>query len=751
MATMKLRTKSSNSARSSQPASDADRTADRSDEAARAGVTAPRLARPARPANRRGSPEAIEKRRVARVFNDILGGRGASSAKLDGRTEKRRQRLLKELEAGKARGSRELKPLDVLQRVQELMDLGEPLGSIRKVTKIGRARSLRRRSSASWSASTARTASVPRSTASWASAKRSCVRPVSCTQRKPRARPERPGQRGPAASAARAQKSDPPQAVPSARVFCYQDAWPSDAQHVNPGGLSPLSRASACSSRTSPSTPRRSRSPVPRPRDRLRRSRQHRRRPETRRLSTRTPPFRRTTRTSRGAPRSCSPSARARSRSASSRITSQAFPPTSSPRSARRVKRSRARTSIRSSRAISILAAGAEQRGLDKELPTSQLLTRALSSATLRKTRSAYPSAAAIPMDDVRRYYDENRSRFDTPERLNLWRILCKTREEASTVLDAARREPTMQSTTNWRATTASTKRPTCAAATSVSSVRTASAKEAGVKVDPAHREGCSDGERRRVRPAARRGRFVVRGGVATRHGPANKRSVEDSAAQIRAALFRERIEDEREEAHRRAPREEREGGQRGPPRDHRDSIRSTRAWSLRGTRRARCLVRRRRRLLLLRRCRSAAILSAASAAARSATRFDRPSPTPSTSSPNMTSTSKVGSCCGPRMPSHAVRGRGEPARLDVLLEEALRVARAELRRLLHRIANDVRDELARAFEPVGLVHARDQRLDGVGEHVRLLALGPGARALARARAHRRCLRHAPTARAPRR
>jgi hypothetical protein len=86
--------------------------------------------------NRRGSPEAIEKRRVARVFNDILGGRGAAAQRLDGRTEKRRQRLLRELEAGKARGSRELKPLDVLQRVQELMDLGEPLASIRKVAKV---------------------------------------------------------------------------------------------------------------------------------------------------------------------------------------------------------------------------------------------------------------------------------------------------------------------------------------------------------------------------------------------------------------------------------------------------------------------------------------------------------------------------------------------------------------------------------------------------------------------------------------
>ncbi len=115
MAALKARAKPAKTARSPQPAPDGAR---------------------ARPPNRRGSPEAIEKRRVARVFNDILGGRGASSHKLDGRTEKRRQRLLKELEDGKARGSRELKPLDVLQHVQELMDLGEPLSAIRKIAKV---------------------------------------------------------------------------------------------------------------------------------------------------------------------------------------------------------------------------------------------------------------------------------------------------------------------------------------------------------------------------------------------------------------------------------------------------------------------------------------------------------------------------------------------------------------------------------------------------------------------------------------
>jgi hypothetical protein len=89
-----------------------------------------------RAANRRGSPEAIEKRRAARAFNDVLGGGAGGGQKLDGRTEKRRQRLLRELEQGTSRGSKELKPLDVLQHVQELLELGEPLSAIRKVAKV---------------------------------------------------------------------------------------------------------------------------------------------------------------------------------------------------------------------------------------------------------------------------------------------------------------------------------------------------------------------------------------------------------------------------------------------------------------------------------------------------------------------------------------------------------------------------------------------------------------------------------------
>lgn len=84
--------------------------------------------------NKRGSPEAVAKRRAARAFNDILDPSGR--ARLDGRTEKRRQRLLSELGSGKARGSsKALKPIDVLSHVAELLELGEPVASIRKACR----------------------------------------------------------------------------------------------------------------------------------------------------------------------------------------------------------------------------------------------------------------------------------------------------------------------------------------------------------------------------------------------------------------------------------------------------------------------------------------------------------------------------------------------------------------------------------------------------------------------------------------
>lgn len=81
-------------------------------------------------ATRRGSPEAIAKRRVARALNRLFeeGGTGAA---LDGRTLKRKKRLMKELKEGK-RG-KALKALEVLAHTSELLELGETLTSLRKL------------------------------------------------------------------------------------------------------------------------------------------------------------------------------------------------------------------------------------------------------------------------------------------------------------------------------------------------------------------------------------------------------------------------------------------------------------------------------------------------------------------------------------------------------------------------------------------------------------------------------------------
>jgi hypothetical protein len=89
-----------------------------------AGEAVPKPSRRA-PDNLRASPEAIAKRRAARLFNEVVLGPGPRSA--DGRTERRRRRLLRELADGATRAGHELKPIDVLLRAQALLDLGEPI------------------------------------------------------------------------------------------------------------------------------------------------------------------------------------------------------------------------------------------------------------------------------------------------------------------------------------------------------------------------------------------------------------------------------------------------------------------------------------------------------------------------------------------------------------------------------------------------------------------------------------------------
>ncbi|HEY8431649.1 MAG TPA: hypothetical protein VIL20_24885 [Sandaracinaceae bacterium] len=79
---------------------------------------------------RRGSPEAIAKRRAARSLNRIFI-EGATVSAMDGRTLKRKKRLIKELQEGK-RGQ-PLKAHEVLSHATELMTLGENLTTLRRL------------------------------------------------------------------------------------------------------------------------------------------------------------------------------------------------------------------------------------------------------------------------------------------------------------------------------------------------------------------------------------------------------------------------------------------------------------------------------------------------------------------------------------------------------------------------------------------------------------------------------------------
>jgi peptidyl-prolyl cis-trans isomerase C len=190
-----------------------------------------------------------------------------------------------------------------------------------------------------------------------------------------------------------------------------------------------------------------------------------------------------------------------------------------------------------------MLAAGADERGLAKLQPTKAQVQRSLSTATLRASHAPLPSANAIPMADVQKYYDENRIRFDAPERINLWRILCKTQDEAQKVLDNAKRTPTIANY-NDLAREHSVDKATNLRGGNLGFVGPdGKSNEAGLEVDPALIRavaGLKDGEFA-PRPVQERDLFAVVWRRAT--VPASKRTLEEATPQIRSTLYRERIE----------------------------------------------------------------------------------------------------------------------------------------------------------------------------------------------------------------
>ncbi len=95
-----------------------------------------------------------------------------------------------------------------------------------------------------------------------------------------------------------------------------------------------------------------------------------------------------------------------------------------------------------------LLSLGAEEKHLDHEIEVEQALDRMLSTATLRAISDSVGPGSTIGPDEIQRYYDANQSRFNTKDRIHVWRILCATREEAQQVLDEAKKAGTPESFT---------------------------------------------------------------------------------------------------------------------------------------------------------------------------------------------------------------------------------------------------------------------------------------------------------------
>jgi peptidyl-prolyl cis-trans isomerase C len=90
-----------------------------------------------------------------------------------------------------------------------------------------------------------------------------------------------------------------------------------------------------------------------------------------------------------------------------------------------------------------LLELRAAATGIADKPPAAYAIERARSTGTVRAVRARVGEASAISIDDVTAYYEQNRGRFSSPIRFQIWRILCKTRDEAEAVLDAAKAKPT--------------------------------------------------------------------------------------------------------------------------------------------------------------------------------------------------------------------------------------------------------------------------------------------------------------------
>jgi hypothetical protein len=172
-------------------------------------------------------------------------------------------------------------------------------------------------------------------------------------------------------------------------------------------------------------------------------------------------------------------------------------------------------------------------------------LDRARSSATLRAVRAAAAPASSAPMSEVQAYYDENRARYHAPERIQVWRILCATREDAVSVLGAALANPTPREFTELAREHSQDKATNLRGGNLGFLTPDGQSNEPGLQVDPAivmAAEAVRDGDFVRT-PIAEGAYFAVvwrRGTIAASDHP-----LQEVAAQIRDTLWKVHVKED--------------------------------------------------------------------------------------------------------------------------------------------------------------------------------------------------------------
>jgi peptidyl-prolyl cis-trans isomerase C len=187
-----------------------------------------------------------------------------------------------------------------------------------------------------------------------------------------------------------------------------------------------------------------------------------------------------------------------------------------------------------------LLSLGAEAAKLDGQPAVAHAVDRAVAGASVRAVRGALGPAADISMDDVRAYYDKNRARYDAPARYLVWRILCKSSDEAQAVLEAAKADPTPKTFAQLARDHSQDKATALRSGDLGFLTEDGASSEPGLRVDPAvvrAAEAVRDGDL--VPSAVAEGEYFS---VVWRRGttPAQKRKVEEVAPSIREILWRE-------------------------------------------------------------------------------------------------------------------------------------------------------------------------------------------------------------------